>query len=49
LSELAAKHAQALERDRRPMQFTDGPPPPAPGAIREEGTDLKWWRGPRGD
>lgn len=24
----------ALQRDRRPMQFTAGPPPPAPGAIR---------------
>jgi len=30
----------ALQRDKRPMQFTGGPPPPAPGAIRTAETDL---------
>lgn len=29
----------ALQRDRRPMEFVPGPPPPAPGAIRPAGGD----------
>ncbi|MFM8338117.1 MAG: sulfatase-like hydrolase/transferase, partial [Opitutaceae bacterium] len=30
----------ALQRDRRPMQFTPGPPPPPPGAIRPPASPL---------
>jgi arylsulfatase len=33
----------ALQRDRRPMEFVDGPPPPAPQTKRTEATDLSVW------
>jgi len=34
LATRAREFDAALQRDRRPMQFTPGPPPPPPGAIR---------------
>ena len=36
----------ALQRDKRPMQFVAGPPPPAPGAVRTAETDLTGFRQP---
>ena len=30
----------ALQRDKRPMQFEPGPPPPAPGTVRAAETEL---------
>lgn len=34
LATRAREFDAALQRDRRPMQFTPGPPPPPPGAVR---------------
>ncbi len=34
----------ALQRDKRPMQFVSGPPPPAPGTVRTTDTDLSGFR-----
>ena len=36
----------ALQRDKRPMQFEPGRPPPAPGMIRTVETDLTLYRRP---
>ncbi len=34
LTRLAQEFDGALQRDRRPMEFVEGPPPPAPQAVR---------------
>ena len=35
-----------LRRNRRPLQIEAGPPPPAPGTIRTNETDLRRYRSP---
>ena len=44
LTQLAREFDATLQRDRRPMQFVDGPVPPAPQTVRTRETDLSAWR-----
>lgn len=44
LTRRAREFDAALQRDRRPMQFVDGPPPPAPQTVRTVDTDLSVWQ-----
>lgn len=44
LAARAREFDAALQRDKRPMQFVPGPPPPAPGTVRTAETDLSRYR-----
>jgi arylsulfatase A len=44
LTRAARAFDAALQRDRRPMQFVEGPRPPEPNAVRTEATDLSVWQ-----
>jgi arylsulfatase A len=44
LTRHAREFDTALQRDKRPMQFVPGPPPPAPGTVRTADTDLSRYR-----
>ena len=46
LTALVREFDAALERDKRAMQFTAGPPPPARGTVRTVETDLSRFRQP---
>ncbi len=46
LTALVSEFDAALERDKRAMQFTAGPPPPARGTVRTVETDLSRFRQP---
>jgi arylsulfatase A-like enzyme len=44
LTARAREFDAALQRDKRPMQFVPGPPPPAPGTVRTVETDVMRYR-----
>ena len=46
LTARAREFDAALQREKRPMQFVPGPPPPAPGTARTAETDLARFRLP---
>jgi hypothetical protein len=44
LTQEMAEFDAKLQRDKRPMQFVEGPPPPPPQMIRTDKTDLSVYR-----
>lgn len=48
LTALAHDFDTAMQRDKRPMEFVAGPPPPAPQTVRTPETDFSRWQKTRG-